>query len=139
MFEIRDEVVPIFNIKELGGDVYIIDDMYNRGFPTMFLGYVPNSGKMYTFNCSDVKRGKWAEYVIFETSFDMILRSATGFSEAREIMKDAKELYIYVVDCRGYYDIEKNKYETLYDYYIPNSNTYFLYNRETISGKKKKD
>lgn len=139
MFNIREEVVPIFNIKEFGGDIYIIDDMFNKGFPAMFLGFAPDSNKMYTFNCSDVKKGKWAEYVVFETTFDMVNRSSSYVSDAREVMKEASAmngLYVYVVDSKGYYDVELNRYEDLYGNYIPKANTYYTYNKSNINSKK---
>jgi hypothetical protein len=140
VFKIREEVKPIFNIKEFGGDIYIIDDLLNKKFPSMFLAYSPNNGKMYTFNCSDVSKGYWAEYIVFETTFDMINRSISYASNGRDVMKEASDsggLFIYMVDSSGSYDVEECKYEELYDCYIPRNNTYFLYHKDKIISKKK--
>lgn len=138
LFNIREEVRPSMNIKGIG-DIYIIDDILHKSFSTMFLAYAPMVDKMYTFNCSDVIKGCFVEYVMFETSFDMIDRSNNKFSDAVDLMKEASDkggLYLLIYDKEGFDILEKYKFEDLENMYIPRRNTYFRYNRELLNAKK---
>lgn len=138
LFNIREEVRPSMNIKGIG-DIYIIDDILHKSFSTMFLAYAPLVDKMYTFNCSDVIKGCFVEYVMFETSFDMIDRSNNKSSDAVDLMKEASdkgELYLLIYDKEGFDILEKYKFEDLENMYIPRRNTYFRYNRELLNAKK---
>jgi hypothetical protein len=126
------------NIKGIG-DIYIIDDILHKSFSTMFLAYAPMVDKMYTFNCSDVIKGCFVEYVMFETSFDMIDRSNNKSSDAVDLMKEASDkggLYLLIYDKEGFDILEKYKFEDLENMYIPRRNTYFRYNRELLNAKK---
>jgi hypothetical protein len=138
LFNIREEVQPSMNIKGIG-DIYIIDDILHKSFSTMFLAYAPMVDKMYTFNCSDVIKGCFVEYVMFETSFDMIDRSNNKSSDAVDLMKEASDkggLYLLIYDKEGFDILEKYKFEDLENMYIPRRNTYFRYNRELLNAKK---
>ena len=138
LFNIREEVRPSMNIKGIG-DIYIIDDILHKSFSTMFLAYAPMVDKMYTFNCSDVIKGCFVEYVMFETSFDMIDRSNNKSSDAVDLMKEASDkggLYLLIYDKEGFDILEKYKFEDLENMYIPRRNTYFRYNRELLNAKK---
>ena len=138
LFNIREEVRPSMNIKGIG-DIYIIDDILHKSFSTMFLAYAPMVDKMYTFNCSDVIKGCFVEYVMFETSFDMIDRSNNKSSDAVNLMKEASDkggLYLLIYDKEGFDILEKYKFEDLENMYIPRRNTYFRYNRELLNAKK---
>ncbi len=138
LFNIREEVQPSFNIQGIG-DVYIVYDILNKSFPTMFLAYAPMIDKMYTFNCSDMLKGCFVEYVMFETTFDMIDRSNGKISDAVDLMKEASdkgELYLLIYDKEGFDILEKYRFEELEDMYIPRRNTYFRYNREILNTKK---
>lgn len=138
LFNIREEVRPSMNIKGIG-DIYIIDDILHKSFSTMFLAYAPMVDKMYTFNCSDVIKGCFVEYVMFETSFDMVDRSNNKSSDAVDLMKEASDkggLYLLIYDKEGFDILEKYKFEDLENMYIPRRNTYFRYNRELLNAKK---
>lgn len=138
LFNIREEVRPSLNIKGIG-DLYIVDDILHKSFPTMFLAYAPMVDKMYTFNCSDMIKGCFVEYVMFETTFDMIDRSNNKSSDAVELMMEAsdkEELYLLIYDKEGFDILEKYKFDDLEDMYIPKRNTYFRYNRELLNAKK---
>ena len=140
MFEIRSEVEPIFVLKELG-EIYIIDDILNRGFPIIFLGYSPKKDRMYTFNLSDAMRGYYVEYVAFETSFNQINRSNNREIQAIELLYEAslnKDLYVLMLDKGGYEEFEKVDYTDLTGDQIPSIGTYFTYNRNKINQKKSK-
>ena len=140
MFEIRSEVEPIFVLKELG-EIYIIDDILNRGFPIIFLGYSPKKDRMYTFNLSDAMRGYYVEYVAFETSFNQINRSNNREIQAIELLYEAslnKDLYMLMLDKGGYEEFERVDYTDLTGDQIPAIGTYFTYNRDKINQKKSK-
>lgn len=138
LFKIREEVKPIFNIKGIG-EIYVVDSILYKKFPLMFLGYAPMLDKAFTFNCSDVINGCFVEYVMFETSFDMINRSNAKVSDAVDLMKEAsdkKELYLLIYDSDGFDILEKYNFEDLEAMYIPKRKTYFRYNKEILSAKK---
>ncbi len=138
LFNIREEVKPLFNIDSIG-DVYVVNDIFNKTFPHMFLAYAPMLDKMYTFNCSDVQKGAFIEYVMFETTFDMINRSSDKSSDAIDLMLEAsakEELYLLLIDRRGFQLLEKYDFSELEDIHIPRRNTYFLYNKELLNKKK---
>ena len=140
MFDVRNEVEPIFVTKDLG-EVYIIDDILNRGFPIIFLGYSTKKDCMFTFNCSDFERGYFAEYVVLETSFNQINRSNNRELQAIELLYEAslnKDLYILMLDKGGYEEFERVDYTDLTGDQIPSIGTYFTYNRDKINQKKSK-
>ena len=140
MFEIRSEVEPIFVLKELG-EIYVIDDILNREFPIIFLGYSPKKDRMYTFNLSDAMRGYYIEYVAFETSFNQISRSNNREIQAIELLYEAslnKDLYVLMLDKGGYEEFERVDYTDLTGDQIPAIGTYFTYNRDKINQKKSK-
>lgn len=140
MFEIRSEVEPIFVLKGLG-EIYVIDDILNRGFPIIFLGYSPKKDRMYTFNLSDAMRGYYVEYVAFETSFNQINRSNNREIQAIELLYEAslnKDLYVLMLDKGGYEEFERVDYADLTGDQIPSIGTYFTYNRDKINQKKSK-
>ena len=140
MFEIRSEVEPVFTLKELG-DIYVIDDMLNRDFPIMFLGYSPKKDIMLSFNCCDVMKGYYVEYVVFETSFNQINRSNNRELQAIELLYEAslnKDLYVLMLDKGGYEEFERVDYMDLTGDQIPACGTYFTYNRNKINQKKSK-
>ena len=140
MFEIRSEVEPIFVLKELG-EIYVIDDILNREFPIIFLGYSPKKDRMYTFNLSDAMRGYYIEYVAFETSFNQINRSNNREIQAIELLYEAslnKDLYVLMLDKGGYEEFERVDYADLTGDQIPSIGTYFTYNRDKINQKKSK-
>ena len=140
MFEIRSEVEPIFVLKELG-EIYVIDDILNREFPIIFLGYSPKKDRMYTFNLSDAMRGYYIEYVAFETSFNQISRSNNREIQAIELLYEAslnKDLYVLMLDKGGYEEFERVDYADLTGDQIPSIGTYFTYNRDKINQKKSK-
>lgn len=140
MFDVRNEVEPIFVTKDLG-EVYIIDDIFNRGFPIMFLGYSTKKDCMFTFNCCDAMRGYYVEYVVFETSFNQINRSNNREIQAIELLYEAslnKDLYMLMLDKGGYEEFERVDYTDLTGDQIPAIGTYFTYNRDKINQKKSK-
>lgn len=140
MFNVRNEVEPIFVTKDLG-EVYIIDDIFNRGFPIMFLGYSTKKDCLFTFNCCDAMRGYYVEYVVFETSFNQINRSNNREIQAIELLYEAslnKDLYVLMLDKGGYEEFERVDYTDLTGDQIPSIGTYFTYNRDKINQKKSK-
>ena len=140
MFNVRNEVEPIFVTKDLG-EVYIIDDIFNRGFPIMFLGYSTKKDCLFTFNCCDTMRGYYVEYVVFETSFNQINRSNNREIQAIELLYEAslnKDLYVLMLDKGGYEEFERVDYADLTGDQIPSIGTYFTYNRDKINQKKSK-
>ena len=140
MFDVRNEVEPIFVTKDLG-EVYIIDDIFNRGFPIMFLAYSTKKDCMFTFNCCDAMRGYYVEYVVFETSFNQINRSNNRELQAIELLYEAslnKDLYMLMLDKGGYEEFERVDYTDLTGDQIPSIGTYFTYNRDKINQKKSK-
>lgn len=140
LFEIREEVEPVFTLKDLG-EIYIIDDILNRGFPIMFLGYSPKKDRMYTFNLSDAMRDYYVEYVVFETTFNQIRRSNNYEIEAVELLYEASlndDLYLLMLDRGGYEELERYDFKDLDVEYIPQRGTYFRYNRDKINSKKSK-
>ena len=140
MFDIRNEVEPIFTTKDLG-DVYIVDDILSRGFPIIFLGYSTKKDCMFTFNCCDAMRGYYVEYVVFETSFNQINRSNNREIQAIELLYEAslnKDLYMLMLDKGGYEEFERVDYTDLTGDQIPAIGTYFTYNRDKINQKKSK-
>ena len=140
LFDIREEVEPVFTLKDLG-EIYIIDDILNRGFPIMFLGYSPKKDRMYTFNCCDAMRDYYVEYVAFETSFNQINRSNNRELQAIELLYEAslnKDLYMLMLDKGGYEEFERIDYMDLTGDQIPACGTYFTYNRDKINQKKSK-
>lgn len=140
MFDIRNEVEPMFVTKDLG-EVYIIDDIFNKGFPIMFLGYSTKKDCMFTFNCCDVMRGYYVEYVAFETSFNQINRSNNREIQAIELLYEAslnKDLYVLMLDKGGYEEFERVDFTDLTGDQIPACGTYFTYNRDKINQKKSK-
>lgn len=141
MFDIRNEVEPMFVTKDLG-EVYIIDDIFNKGFPIMFLGYSTKKDCMLTFNCCDVMRDYYVEYVVFETSFNQINRSNNREIQAIELLYEAslnKDLYVLMLDKGGYEEFERVDYMDLTGDQIPSIGTYFTYNRDKINSKKSKN
>lgn len=140
MFEIRSEVEPVFTTKDLG-DVYIIDDIFSKGFSLIFLGYSTKKDRMYTFNCCDAMRDYYVEYVVFETSFNQINRSNNREIQAIELLYEAslnKDLYMLMLDKGGYEEFERIDYTDLTGDQIPACGTYFTYNRNKINQKKNK-
>lgn len=140
LFDIRPEVEPVFTLKELG-DIYVIDDILNRGFPIIFLGYSPKKDIMLSFNCCDAMRGYYVEYVVFETSFNQINRSNNRELQAIELLYEAslnKDLYMLMLDKGGYEEFERVDYTDLTGDQIPAIGTYFTYNRDKINQKKSK-
>ena len=140
MFDIRNEVEPMFVTKDLG-EVYIIDDIFNKGFPIMFLGYSTKKDCMFTFNCCDVMRDYYVEYVVFETSFNQINRSNNREIQAIELLYEAslnKDLYVLMLDKGGYEEFERVDFTDLTGDQIPACGTYFTYNRDKINQKKSK-
>ena len=140
MFDIRNEVEPMFVTKDLG-EVYIIDDIFNKGFPIMFLGYSTKKDCMFTFNCCDAMRNYYVEYVVFETSFNQINRSNNREIQAIELLYEAslnKDLYVLMLDKGGYEEFERVDYMDLTGDQIPACGTYFTYNRDKINQKKSK-
>ena len=140
MFDIRNEVEPIFTTKDLG-DVYIVDDILSRGFPIIFLGYSTKKDCMFTFNCCDAMRGYYVEYVVFETSFNQINRSNNRELQAIELLYEAslnKDLYVLMLDKGGYEEFERIDFTDLTGDQIPACGTYFTYNRDKINQKKSK-
>lgn len=140
MFEIRSEVEPVFTLKELG-DIYVIDDILNREFPIIFLGYSPKKDIMLSFNCCDAMRGYYVEYVVFETSFNQINRSNNRELQAIELLYEAslnKDLYVLMLDKGGYEEFERIDFTDLTGDQIPSIGTYFTYNRDKINQKKSK-
>jgi hypothetical protein len=140
MFDIRNEVEPMFVTKDLG-EVYIIDDIFNKGFPIMFLGYSTKKDCMFTFNCCDAMRGYYVEYVVFETSFNQINRSNNRELQAIELLYEAslnKDLYMLMLDKGGYEEFERIDFTDLTGDQIPACGTYFTYNRDKINQKKSK-
>ena len=140
MFDIRPEVEPIFVLKELG-EIYVIDDILNRGFPIIFLGYSPKKDRMYTFNLADAMRDYYMELVVFETSFNQIDRSNNRKLQAIELLYEAslnKDLYMLMLDKGGYEEFERVDYTDLTGDQIPSIGTYFTYNRDKINQKKSK-
>ena len=138
LLNIREDVEPIYTISGLG-DIYVVDEMYNGMFPMLFLGYSKQLDKMFTFNCSDVRLRDFVEYVVFETTFDMIDRSNNKSSDAVELMMEAsdkEELYLLIYDKEGFDILEKYKFDDLEDMYIPKRNTHFRYNKELLNAKK---
>ena len=139
LFNIRNEVEPIFTTKDLG-EVYIIDDILSRGFPIIFLGYSTKKDCMFTFNCSDFERGYYAEYVVFETSFNQINRSCNRELQAIELLYEASlnnDLYIFMVDTEGEIDFERIGFDKLYKSQKPQCGTYFKYNKDRINRMKR--
>lgn len=140
MFDIRPETEPIFTLKELG-DVYVIDPILYRGFLIIFLGYSTKKDCMLTFNCCDVMRGYYVEYVAFETSFNQINRSNNREIQAIELLYEAslnKDLYVLMLDKGGYEEFERIDFTDLTGDQIPACGTYFTYNRNKINQKKSK-
>lgn len=140
MFDIRNEVEPMFVTKDLG-EVYIIDDIFNKGFPIMFLGYSTKKDCMFTFNCCDAMRNYYVEYVVFETSFNQINRSNNREIQAIELLYEAslnKDLYVLMLDKGGYEEFERVDFTDLTGDQIPACGTYFTYNRDKINQKKSK-
>ena len=140
MFDIRNEVEPMFVTKDLG-EVYIIDDIFNKGFPIMFLGYSTKKDCMFTFNCCDAMRDYYVEYVAFETSFNQINRSNNREIQAIELLYEAslnKDLYVLMLDKGGYEEFERIDFMDLTGVQIPACGTYFTYNRDKINQKKSK-
>ena len=140
LFDIRPEVEPVFTLKELG-DIYVIDDILNRGFPIIFLGYSPKKDIMLSFNCCDAMRGYYVEYVVFETSFNQINRSNNRELQAIELLYEAslnKDLYMLMLDKGGYEEFERVDFTDLTGDQIPSIGTYFTYNRDKINQKKSK-
>ena len=140
LFNIKNEVEPIFVTKDLG-EVYVVDDILSRGFPIIFLGYSTKKDCMFTFNCSDFERGYFAEYVVFETSFNQINRSCNREIQAIELLYEAslnKDLYMLMLDKGGYEEFERVDYTDLTGDQIPAIGTYFTYNRDKINQKKSK-
>ena len=138
MFEIRSEVEPVFTTKDLG-DVYIIDDIFSKGFSLIFLGYSTKKDCMFTFNCSDFERNDFAEFVVFETSFNQINRSCNREIQAIELMYEASlnnDLYIFMVDTEGEIDFERISFDELYKSQKPQCGTYFMYNKDRINRMK---
>ena len=138
LFNIRNEVEPIFVTKDLG-EVYIIDDIFNRGFPIIFLGYSTKKDCMFTFNCSDFERGYFAEYVVLETSFNQINRSCNREIQAIELLYEASlnnDLYILMLDKEGEVDFERIGFNELIKNQIPKCGTYFTYNKDRINRLK---
>ena len=134
MFDIRNEVEPMFVTKDLG-EVYIIDDIFNKGFPIMFLGYSTKKDCMFTFNCCDAMRNYYVEYVVFETSFNQINRSNNREIQAIELLYEAslnKDLYIFMLDKEGEIDFERISFNELIKNQIPRCGTYFMYNSVTV-------
>ena len=122
LFNIREEVRPSLNIKGIG-DLYVVDDILHKSFPTMFLAYAPMVDKMYTFNCSDMLKGCFVEYIMFETSFDMIDRSNNKTSDAVDLMLEASEkgeLYLLLYDKNNFDILEKCQN-------IPNGDCFLYY------------
>ena len=140
MFEIRSEVEPIFTTKDLG-DVYVIDPILYHNFLIMFLGYSTKKDCMFTFNCCDVMKGYYVEYVAFETSFNQINRSNNRELQAIELLYEAslnKDLYVLMLDKGGYEEFERIDFTDLTGDQIPAIGTYFTYNRNKINQKKSK-
>ena len=140
MFEIRSEVEPVFTTKDLG-DVYIIDDIFSKGFSLIFLGYSTKKDCMLTFNCCDAMRDYYVEYVVFETSFNQINRSNNRELQAIELLYEAslnKDLYMLMLDKGGYEEFERIDFMDLTGDQIPACGTYFTYNRDKINQKKSK-
>ena len=138
LFNIRNEVEPIFVTKDLG-EVYVVDEILNRGFSIIFLGYSTKKDCMYTFNMSDFERNDFAEFVVFETSFNQINRSCNREIQAIELMYEASlnnDLYIFMVDTEGEVDFERISFDELYKSQKPQCGTYFMYNKDRINRMK---
>ena len=132
------EVVITATSKDLG-EVYVVDEILNREFPLIFLGYSPKKDCMFTFNMSDFERDYYAEYVVFETSFNQINRSCNREIQAIELMYEASlnnDLYIFMVDTEGEIDFERTSFDELIKNQIPKCGTYFKYNKDRINRLK---
>ena len=140
LLNIREDVEPIYTINGLG-DIYVVDEMYNGMFPMLFLGYSKQLDKMFTFNCSDVRLKDFVEYVVFETTFDMINRSVAFITDTVTLMREARECMIVIIDKESSYlsrhyfcDLKK-----VGENYIPKSGKFIFYNKDRINRLKIKD
>lgn len=128
---VRSEEEPYFYAPSLGGNIYIVDEMYRYdNIPFIFLA-VNEQDDLYIFNLATVKKKDYVEYVVFKITLKEILRANTLDTTALDIMKD-KSICIYMIDKGGEEVLLNYTLDTIPKDYLPRENTHFSFNMDKI-------